>query len=108
MRRFAYPESVERWCVFEAAINGPSDGNPFLDYRIKGTFQSKNEAKTVEGFYDGNGIYKVRFMPSFEEEYKFAVEAIFTDEKYVGGFTVTGFGKQSRSRKSCQYISFCI
>ena len=45
MRRFAYPESVERWCVFEAAINGPSDGNPFLDYRIKGTFQSKNEAK---------------------------------------------------------------
>ena len=28
-------------------------------------------------------------MPSFEEEYKFAVEANFTDEKYEGGFTVT-------------------
>ena len=37
----------------------------------KALFAVKNEKKTVDGFYDGDGIYKVRFMPSFTDEYTF-------------------------------------
>ena len=41
--------------------------NPFVDYKIHGTFTGKHETVTVDGFYDGEGVYKVRFMPSFAE-----------------------------------------
>ena len=83
-----YQNTVEKWGVFEVTIEGPSGGNPFLDVEIRGTFRGKSECVTADGFYDGNGIYRVRFMPSFEGEYHFTVEASFTDEKAEGSFTV--------------------
>ena len=43
----------------------------------QGNFECKNEKKTVDGFYDGDGVYKVRFMPSFTDEYTFEIEASF-------------------------------
>ena len=60
---------MERWDMFELTFDGKTDGNPFTDYEIYGTFTNENETKTVEGFYNGNGRYIVRFMPSFEGEY---------------------------------------
>ncbi|MBM7582115.1 hypothetical protein JOD02_000972 [Caldicoprobacter guelmensis] len=95
MSKFIYPKTVEKWCVFEVTVKGPSDGNPFIDYKMRGTFHSKNETKTVEGFYDGDGIYKVRFMPSFEGKYRFAVEVNFSDKVYEGEFTVTPASKNN-------------
>ena len=68
-----YTQKVERWGIFEIALEGKSEGNPFTDYEIKAEFTGANEKKTVDGFYDGNGIYKVRFMPSFEGSYTFRV-----------------------------------
>ena len=72
-----YAKTIEKWDVLEATISGPNEGNPFCDQWIKGTFCCKNEKKTVDGFYDGDGIYKVRFMPSFTDEYTFEIEASF-------------------------------
>lgn len=85
----AYPKQVERWGVFEIALPGRADGNPFTDYEIHGTFTGKNESKTVSGFYDGAGIYKVRFMPSFEGEYRFKIEGSFSGCAEEGTFTAT-------------------
>ena len=61
-----YTKSVEKWGVFEFYSEGTTAGNPFLERGITALFESDSERKTVNGFYDGNGIYKVRFMPSFE------------------------------------------
>ena len=80
---------VERWDVFEVAINGPKDGNPFTQQSIRGTFQGKNETVTVDGFYDGDGVYKVRFMPSFEGEYTYKTDGSFPGAETSGAFTVT-------------------
>ncbi|MGC9224083.1 MAG: DUF5060 domain-containing protein [Terracidiphilus sp.] len=55
--------SVARWDCLELAFPGPSTGNPFVEVSLTATFRRKNRALTVEGFYDGNGVYKVRFMP---------------------------------------------
>ena len=33
---------VERWDCLELAFAGPSDGNPFTDYSIRGTFQGEH------------------------------------------------------------------
>ena len=72
-----YAKTIEKWGIFEMTISGPKEGNPFCDQWIKGTFCCKNEKKTVDGFYDGDGVYKVRFMPSFTDEYTFEIEDSF-------------------------------
>lgn len=81
-----YPLSVEKWEVFEVTLPGRRDGNPYTDVEIRGTFVHKNEVKTVDGFYDGDGVYKVRFMPSFEGTYTFTVAGNFSDETAGGAF----------------------
>lgn len=86
---FSYLKQVEKWGIQEIVCQGYSTGNPFIDFHIKGRFSSKNQSMTVDGFYDGNGIYKVRFMPSFEEEYSFEITGNFSDVTYCGSFTVT-------------------
>ena len=68
-----YTKFVEKWGVFELSCEGFSDKNPFVDYHITATFVGEHERKTVAGFYDGGGIYKVRFMPSHEGVYRFIV-----------------------------------
>lgn len=82
-----YTEQVQKWGIFEFSADGRTDGNPFVDYVIKANFKSDCESKTVNGFYDGNGIYKVRFMPSFEGKYEFEVSGTFSEKIYSGEFT---------------------
>ena len=79
---------VERWGLFEAAVNGPSEGNPFVEHHIEGTFTGRQESVRVDGFYDGDGVYRVRFMPSFEGEYSYQIEGDFLSEPVKGTLTV--------------------
>lgn len=81
--------AAEKWSVFEISCDGKTDGNPFTDYNITAEFESPSEHKTVAGFYDGDGIYKVRFMPSFEENYRYKVFGNFSDKEFSGEFSVT-------------------
>jgi hypothetical protein len=57
---------VEKWDVFELTLNGPSAGNPFMGVELLGRFTNGDEVVEQEGYYDGNGIYKIRFMPDKE------------------------------------------
>ncbi len=82
-----YTKEVEKWGTFEFSVDGKTAGNPFTDYNITARFESESEKKTVAGFYDGNGVYKVRFMPSFAESYRFTVKGSFSDDTYTGEFT---------------------
>lgn len=54
---------VEQWGMHEIALRGPSAGNPFWDVRLSARFLQGYEMLEVEGFYDGDGRYSVRFMP---------------------------------------------
>lgn len=81
--------SCEKWGIFEVELPGKTQGNPFTDYTIQGEFRGKNERVTVSGFYDGNGVYKVRFMPSFEGEYVYEVKGSFSQKIATGSFMVT-------------------
>jgi len=55
--------SVVRWDVLELNLPGPTAGNPFLDVTLSATFRYLHRTITVAGFYDGDGSYKIRFMP---------------------------------------------
>jgi hypothetical protein len=57
---------VEQWGLFEVTLKGPSSGNPFTVVEVWATFAAAGEergAATVAGFYDGDGVYRIRFMP---------------------------------------------
>ncbi len=84
-----FPGHVERWNVFEVTLVGPMDGNPFVDCELFGTFTHHGEQKIVPGFYDGNGLFKVRFMPSFEGNYSFFTVGNFPEASSSGVFIVT-------------------
>jgi len=56
-------DSVARWDSIDLGFDGPSSGNPFLDVTLSVAFRHTNRTLNVEGFYDGEGAYKVRFMP---------------------------------------------
>ena len=77
---------VEKWDVFEVAVRGEAEGNPFLDYSVTGCFQSDNEMVRVNGFYDGDGTYRVRFMPSFKGKYRYRIEGNCMSEPEEGEF----------------------
>ncbi|MGD1029840.1 MAG: DUF5060 domain-containing protein [Opitutaceae bacterium] len=61
--RAVEPAQVEQWGIFELALNGPSRGNPFTEVRLTGTFSQGSRAVKASGFYDGDGAYRIRFMP---------------------------------------------
>lgn len=49
----------------------------------------------ADGVYDGDGTYKVRFMPSFEGEYHFSLKASFLMEDAEGVFKATAPRKEN-------------
>ena len=83
-----YTEVIEKWGVFEAALEGPEEGNPFTEQRLTGIFSSARENVITEGFYDGSGVYRIRFMPSSEGKYSFVLRGTFLKEPASGSFTV--------------------
>jgi hypothetical protein len=55
--------SISRWDHIEFDLPGPSTGNPFIDVTLTATFRYQHRTLSVDGFYDGEGSYKFRFMP---------------------------------------------
>ena len=63
--------SVEQWDIFEAALRGPAGGNPFLDVELLARFTRDDESIEVRGFYDGDGTYRIRFMPPTQGTWRY-------------------------------------
>jgi len=66
--------SVEQWGMLEIILKGPTNGNPFVDTRLSATFcwdQADSAAVEAEGFYDGDGNYRVRFMPPQKGKWRY-------------------------------------
>ena len=68
-------QGVERWGVFEAALQGPSAGNPFLEVTVRAHFRYAHRVVDVDGFYDGAGTYRVRFMPDEIGEWNYTTSS---------------------------------
>lgn len=66
---------VERWGIFEASLGGPDEGNPFLDVTFGATFRFKHREIDVDGFYDGDGMYRVRLMPDTEGRWQYTTRS---------------------------------
>ena len=67
--------NVERWGIFEQALMGPATGNPFVDVWLRARFHKGNRTVVVDGFYDGDRVYRIRFMPEETGEWTFETES---------------------------------
>jgi hypothetical protein len=84
------PGQAERWGVYEISLRGPQTGNPYLDVQLKAVFQHQHRAVTVDGFYDGDGLYRVRFMPDADGEWTWTSSSNRAElNNRSGRFTVT-------------------
>lgn len=88
IQKYDYPQTVHCWDCFEITCIGPENGNPFVDLALHAVFTHKDSHIEVEGFYDGSGIYRVRFMPDHVGEYNFQLTGTFLDIEHNGSFTV--------------------
>lgn len=61
---FSKSIKVERWQRFEQTFKATVSGNPFLDVTLSAAFwQDGGDTVRAEGFYDGNNLFAIRFMP---------------------------------------------
>ncbi len=92
MRKADYPAQTEQWDVFEYRTEGISSGNPFVERTIRGSFRSGTREVKVDGFYDGDGIYLVRYMPDEPGEVSFTIDGNYDGDRteaFTGSFSVT-------------------
>lgn len=55
---------TEKWKIFEIKLNAASLPNrPFENVTIAAEFKIGQVTKTVNGFYDGKNVFKIRFSP---------------------------------------------
>jgi hypothetical protein len=63
--------TVEQWGIFEITLKGPDSGNPFLGVELSARFTQGDRSVLVSGFYDGGGVYRIRFMPDAQGEWRY-------------------------------------
>ncbi len=73
---------VECWDVFELPAHGPSTGNPFVDVTFGARFTFGHRTAQVLGFYDGDGVYRVRFSPDTVGRWTY--ETVSSDKSLSG------------------------
>ena len=64
--------NVERWDIFEVVLQSDHQyDNPFTDVELQATFSTGNTTIRVDGFYDGDSTWRIRFMPEMIGNYQF-------------------------------------
>ncbi|WP_429310743.1 DUF5060 domain-containing protein [Paenibacillus mucilaginosus] len=87
-------ETVEQWGRFELVLEGPQEGNPFQDVRLSARFQYRNLTMEAEGFYDGDGVYRIRFMPDRPGVWRYVTRSSSPKlDGHTGEFTCTEAGE---------------
>ena len=56
-------QKVEQWDRFELPLQYKYNGNSFTDIRLSAVFHNQDTSIAVSGFYDGDNIFRIRFMP---------------------------------------------
>jgi hypothetical protein len=82
-----YPSAVAQWDRFEVVLQGPSDGLPFVEVDLSAEFTG---GRVVPGFYDGDGVFRIRLMPPTPGRWHFRTRSnIPAMDGIQGEFAVT-------------------
>src|SRR5918993_4942232 len=82
--------SCEQWDVYDVPLTGPASGNPFVDVELAAQFTCGDVSIDVTGFYDGDGVYRVRFMPPAQGKWTYETKSNRAELRgKTGSFTAT-------------------
>ena len=84
------PSTVERWGMWEASFQGPSNGNPYAEVAFSAVFQQNGRAIEVPGFWDGGGVYWLRFSPPSEGIWRYRTRSNRPELDGIGGTLTAG------------------
>ena len=62
---------IEKWGMFEAGFECRGTANPFTDVFFTAVFKNGGTEVKVNGFYDGDDTFRIRFMPGILGEWKY-------------------------------------
>lgn len=83
-------DTCEKWRIFNKILKGPSTGNPFVDVKLTAVFTGPTKIYETEGFYNGNGCYVIRLMPTEEGKWEYITKSNVKElDQQKGSFTVT-------------------
>jgi len=81
---------IEKWDFFELALAHQFPGNPFIDVTLTAVFSLHGREVKVTGFYDGEDVFKIRFMPDQEGEWRYVTRSnVATLDGQQGAFLCT-------------------
>lgn len=86
----AAPSTTEPWGIFELTLDGPTNGNPFLDVRLSARFYQDDNVTEATGFYDGDGTYRIRFMPDHPGQWHYSTRSSVPELDGKSGHFVAG------------------
>lgn len=97
-----YEVQVEVWQRFEIRIDGPRHGNPYLEVELTARFfDDRGHGHDVLGFYDGDGVHIVRFLPPVAGEWRFELKSNARSlDGLAGDFQVRDGGRRGPVRVS--------
>ncbi len=80
-------QKIAKWEIFELSLKGSTLGNPFVNTQFSAEFKHGNKSVQPEGFYDGEGVYKIRFMPDEEGTWTYTTSSSRPElDKKTGNF----------------------
>jgi hypothetical protein len=81
---------VAQWNRWEKTFKFHTEKNPFTDVSLSATFVHEGSADTirVEGFYDGDDKFIVRFMPTLQGKWSFTTSSSEDEMNNKSGFIV--------------------
>ncbi len=82
---------IQRYGIYEIVLSRTIDAasNPFVDVTLSAAFTQRNRVVHVDGFYDGDGIYRIRLMPDQTGEWTYATHSNLPDlDDQHGSFIV--------------------
>jgi hypothetical protein len=71
--------------IYEHVLAGPAAGNPFLEIKLSANFSHNDRQVKIGGFYDGEGIYRIRFMPDELGVWEFTTESNIPEMDRLSG-----------------------
>lgn len=83
--RITLPPPTLRWGVVELRLDGPSHGNPFVDVELSATFRQGDRELRAGGFYDGDGVYRIRLLAENEGTWSFETSSTATSLDGIRG-----------------------
>jgi hypothetical protein len=80
--------TVGQWGMYEITLHGPASGNPFDEVTLSAHFTCGSKTVDANGFYDGGGVYRIRFMPMTQGQWSYQTQSNVPElAGKTGGFT---------------------